>query len=390
VSARELLFYGSPPLGFHNIEAERKALAFADAGYDVVVLPGVGIRNPRPSSLRKLAGLVGERVRSRGQPQAAPERTNVRTATLAVLPPRQFRAMHDLNERWLERQLRGVIHDWPRAVVWLRWPTQELVDALRRLKPAVVVYEVSDALHRSPGMVGPWPAIFAAAERTLVARADAVVAPSEALAERYGALGGNVRLLPHGVDLFPWPGPEAASAHSGGPTTIGYVGTLDHRLDMDALRYIAQHMPDWRLRLIGPNDDFEGRRLAGFANVSIESPIPHAELGPMLVTFDVGIMPYYDQPLYGYAESSPLKNLELFAAGKPAVARTVRALEQYTGGLLYFAETPEDYVRQLRRAVAETTPELALERRRVAEANTWDRRLGEMLDMVGELLGAKA
>jgi hypothetical protein len=40
--------------------------------------------------------------------------------------------------------------------------------------------------------------------------------------------------------------------------------------------------------------------------------------------------------------------------------------------------------------VAETTPELALERRRVAEANTWDRRLGEMLDMVGELLGAKA
>jgi glycosyltransferase involved in cell wall biosynthesis len=380
-SARPLFFYSTWPLGYHNVEAERKALAFAQTGFRVVYVNSIGFRNPDLSTAGNAARLLLRKLEHRGRARRDPVRPELSTASLLVAPPRQLPFVRRLNARWVERQLRALSDRWAEAVAWVRWPAPELVDALARLRPAALVYECYDAYRHTPGVRGRWIEVFERAERALVAQADAVVVPSEPLAERFRAWGADVRLLPHGVELFDWrepaPGPSA-------PVTIGYAGTLDYRLDMKVLRGVAERLPGWRLRLIGPvQEGFDPAALADLPNVSVEPAVPHSRLGETLAGFDVGVMPYFDDP--NYHHMCPVKNLELFAAGKPAVARPNAALMRFSG-LLYFAESPEEFARELERAVRENTAERARERRAAAEANTWERRLDEMGALVEEIL----
>jgi hypothetical protein len=237
---RPLLFYSAWPLGYHNPEAERKALGFAAGGYDVVYVAGLGLRNPRLSNVAKLTDRVGRRLRTGAGRVAVAGRPELSTASVLVAPPRQLAPVRRLNEAWLTRQLQRALPEWTTAVAWLRWPTPELVGALDELKPAAIVYECVDPYHLTPGMVGPWPAIHDAAERALVERADVVVVPGEGLAGRFRAWGADVRVVPHGVDPVPW----RARDGDGGGTVVGFAGTLDYRLDVAVLRTVAIAHPE--------------------------------------------------------------------------------------------------------------------------------------------------
>jgi len=369
-----ILFYGGFPIGYHNPEGEIKARAFAANGYHVVYASGVGIRDPRVATLGKAAAVVAARI---GRGRLAGDEGDVDAhageldiASPLVLPPR--RALRRLNGPWLERQIRPRIDDWSEAVAWIRFPSPELVDVLGRLAPRAIVYECVDAHHLTSGITGPWATLFEDAERRLVERADVVIAPNEHLAGRFRGRGVPVQVVPHGVDLFDWH-PRSAGA---GPPTLGFVGTLDFRLDTPLLRYLAEARPGWRMRLVGPlQPGFDRDDLADLPNVSVEPAVPYERLGETLASFDVGLMPYRDDSFFRHM--SPVKNLELLAAGRPAVGRRNPALEPFAESL-YFATTPKDFVAQVERSLAEDSPELARRRREVAEANTWESRLVEL------------
>jgi glycosyltransferase involved in cell wall biosynthesis len=378
---RPLFFYAQWPLGFYNPEGERKALTLGRAGYDVSYVVSTGIRNPGPASLRK-AARVGWRKLRHGSGTRSSRREGLVTGSILVLPPRQLAAVRRANTRWVERQLRSIVPAWSETLAWIRYPTPEVVDALAKARPRAMVYECVDAHDRTPGIVGPWKERFARAERALVEQIDLAVVPSEALGDRLRSMGAEVRVIPHGVDvdLFEVRGPDQRRP---GPITAGYVGTIDPRLDADAIRTAAERHPEWRFRLFGPvRDGFQTDQITVAPNVTVEPAVPHERLGEVIAGFDLGLMPYLDALNFEYM--CPVKNLEFMAAGKPAVARPNRALTDYSD-LLYFAETPEDFSAQLDRALAEDTPELARRRRATAEANSWERRLGEIEQVARDL-----
>ena len=365
-----LLFYSAWGLGYHNQEAEAKAGALARAGWDVVYVPGIGVRNPRLRTLPKALNLVTERFGRPGRPGAEPP-AGVRTASLFVLPPRQLPALRIGNQRWVERQLRVAIPEWSAAVAWVRWPTPELVAALDRLQPRGVVYECLDAYHHTPGVTGRWAHRHAAAERRLVAMASATVCPSAALADHLRTLHGDPQIVPHGVTLFPWRGPRPHEVRMQ-QAVLGFVGTLDYRLDVEVVRHLALARPVWTIRLIGPvQDGFDPSALEDLPNVTVEPAVPYTQLGETLGSFDVGIMPYVDDPIFRHM--APVKTLELLAAGRPVVARRSRALEEHLG-VVAFARSPDDFLSEIETALEEDSEERAAARRAVAEANTWDRR----------------
>jgi glycosyltransferase involved in cell wall biosynthesis len=290
--------------------------------------------------------------------------------------------VYHLNAALIGRQLKRAFPRWQESVAWVRWPTPELVEFLRREPPAAVVYDCVDPHHRSPGIVGKWAAVHERAERTLVSQAGAVVVPGEVLGDRFRAWGADVRVVPHGVDLFPW-APRRSCRE---PTVIGFVGSLDYRIDIKAIRRIAEVHPEWWVRLLGPvQQGFDPRAFADLAGVTVEPPIPYCQLGEVLRQFDVGLMPYVDGPHYDYQGTNPVKNFELMAAGRPAVAAPSPALMPYSD-ILYFAQTPAEFVRQTERALSEDSIERAERRRAVAEANTWDVRIAELRALVDELL----
>jgi glycosyltransferase involved in cell wall biosynthesis len=376
---RPLLFYANWGLGYFNVEARRKAEHFARSGFDTAYCAGLGIRNPSPRAIAELARRGAALVRRDGEVAAV---AGLRTISPAVLPPRHAAALRRLNAGWLERQLVRDVAPWDEAVAWVRYPTPELVDVLERRPPRLVVYECVDAYDCTPGIVGRWVEIFADAERRLAGLAAAVVVPSPPLAERFTAWGADTRLIPHGVDL---PGVARAGRAAGAAPVAGFVGTLDYRIDVPALRLLAGRHPDWRVRLVGAvQDGFDSGAFSDLPNVAVEGPVPHERLADVLAEFDLGLMPYVDAPVVRHM--APVKNLEYLAAGLPAVARPLPALRPFAGEL-YFAEDPEAFVAAAERAVAEDSPARADARRQLAREHGWDRRLGELVALVRELLG---
>jgi glycosyltransferase involved in cell wall biosynthesis len=381
-AGRDLLFYGGFPLGYHNPVGERKALAFQTAGYRVHYTQGVGIRDPQFSRLTKVVAFARARAGRSRAPMSAYGGAGLMLRPLLVLPPRRVRVVRRFNDAWLERQMRRFLPDPAATVVWVRFPSPEFVDLLPRLNARIVVYECADAMHLTPGTEqGPWKAIFDRAERDLVARADAVVVHTPTLAERFEGWGASVRLVPHGVDLFPMS--ERPRRRGAGPVVAGFVGTLDRRVDSEIIRAIAKAEPTWRIRLIGPvGVGFDRVSLRDLQNVSIEPAVPYQQLGEVLASFDLGLMPYFDHPMY--RGMSPVKNLELLAAGVPAVARPTPALEPYRD-VVRMATSPDEFVAQLREALANDSPVQAQRRRARAEGWTWDKVHAALIALLQEL-----
>ena len=373
-----LLFTNDWPLGYVNQEAERKARAFARAGYDVTWMTAAGIRNPPLSRFSKVLSHAGRALRERGGPADAPDPDGLRAATMLVAPPRQRARVHAANVAWVGRQVAAAVPGWPDAVAWLRHPTPELVGALERRRPAVVVYEVVDAHHEGPGTTGIWRRRLDGAERRLVALADLVVVTNPPLAPRFEGTGVRVELAEHGVDLFDWAPPDRD-----GPVVLGFLGVLDGRLDLDVLRHVARARPAWRIRLVGPvQAGFDPASVADLPNVSVEPPVDHARIGEVLRTFTVGLLAYADTPMY--AGMSPLKLLELLAAGRPVVVRpnaSTAPLSPY----VRFAATPEAFVAQVEEVLATDDDEQARARRAYAETRSWTATTDRLLALLDGL-----
>ena len=109
--------------------------------------------------------------------------------------------------------------------------------------------------------------------------------------------------------------------------------------------------------------------------------IPFADVPSFLAGLDVALVPFRDLPLTRAVD--PVKLYEALAMGLPVVARRLPETERWAEPLVYLYDDPAGFVRQVRRAVEEQSPELARERRRVAEGESWDRRADGLLRAVG-------
>ena len=262
----DLLFCSDFPAGFHNPEPEEKARRLAGLGFRVRYVTKLGIADPSP-------GQVVERLRGLRRRGGAPD-PGLPVTSPVLLVPRHTRPTRALNERWLERQLLAATGPPERTVLWLRYPSPELLRLVEAHPWRLVVYEVVDDHPGSPGMDDALRRRFAAAEARVLARAGLVLASSPAIAERLEAAGARVHLLRAATDVAAFARvPRAPLERS-----ARYVGGLDFRLDAGLLGAVVAALPDWRFTFAGDVLD------ATFAPVLAAPNAEHAgRLVPALV-----------------------------------------------------------------------------------------------------------
>jgi glycosyltransferase involved in cell wall biosynthesis len=284
----------------------------------------------------------------------------------------------DVAARLAETILDGLRHERPLMVLAQLPFWAELGRELARRLGIPLVYDRIDLHVGFPGV----PAGVEAVEARLIHEADLVCATAGLLAERPREVSPRVLLLPNGVDLGAFPAPPAVcpSAIKG---VIGYVGALGPWFDAEAVEAAARALPGWRFRLAGQVEDPEVAALAGIPNLETVGEIPFCDVPGFLAGLDVALVPFRDLPLTRAVD--PVKLYEALAMGLPVVARRLPETERWAEPLVYLYDDPEGFVRQLRRAVAEASPEIARERRRVAEGESWDRRAGALLESVRAL-----
>ncbi len=337
------------------------ALALARAGHPVLYLDGF-LRSrllPARRLLHTQGGVHVLRVRVPGRPDPYREPLDGRAAISMA-----------------STILAGLKGERPLMVLVQLPFWAELGRELTRRLGVPLVYDRIDLHTGFPGV----PGSIEEAEDHLIREADLVCATATLLAEKPREINPKVILLPNGVDLTAFPSP-ASPRHSGdSPIRAGYVGALGPWFDVEAVEHAARSLPDWHFRLAGRVEAPEVAALSNLPNLETVGEIPFADVHRFLSDLDVALIPFRDLPLTRAVD--PVKLYEALATGLPVVARRLPETERWPEPLVYLYDDPESFLRQFRRAVEERTPALALERRRAAEGESWDRRAAELLRAV--------
>ena len=334
-----------------------------------------------PAGTRRALGRLGK---------LRPEEAGLRVYTpLPVFPVYYHPIANALNQRLLLRDIRRTLRrqGWQPDVFWTYWPNSAHLAG--RLGERLAVYHCIDDL-----TAVRYPLVsrdrIGRMEAALCRRVQLVFARTEELAGRLENVNASTFYLPGGVDAMLFD-PARVTAPSADVAAlprprVGFVGTLDDRLDVHALAHLASALPDVSILLAGPvkRHLVDLRPLQQYPNVRLLPARPHAAVPAVIAGLDVCLIPYrincYTRGL------SPLKSYEYLAMGKPVVGADLPYLRREAAHI-HLASVPEEYVAHVRQRL--THPPSPEERARwaaVAGSYSWDCQVDEVERRLAEYL----
>lgn len=344
-------------------------------GRKVLWVDSIGLRRPRLADARRAATklLAVARPAAPSRPVPGPRPDIVFTPPVVPWPGSRLAAA--VNRRLLGAAVRRqmVRAGIERPVLWASLPTA--VEAVGTLGERAVVYYCGDDFAALDG-VDHAPVL--AAEARLVARADLILASHPALAGKFDQ--SRTRLLPHGVDFARFAAAAPVRAGPAETPVAGFVGTIDGRLDADALAAAAHALPHWRFELWGPIRHEVGP-LAACANLALLGPLAPAEVPGRMRGWDVALLPYRDTAMV--RSCNPLKLREYLASGTPVAATPLAALEGYRD-LIEVGSDPQAFAAAVARAGAEGRARADARQARVA-GESWQARAREVAGLLAGL-----
>jgi teichuronic acid biosynthesis glycosyltransferase TuaH len=222
-----------------------------------------------------------------------------------------------------------------------------------------------------------WQPAYLAAYERIASRRLRVCAVTETIIERI-APQGPAAVVPNGVDPEEWlqiAPPPQWFVDLPGPRLL-YVGTLDSRLDIDAVAAVARAWPQGSIVLAGPVADHGHlASLQGEPNVTLPGPLPRDRVAALVHAADACLVPHRRLPLT--EAMSPLKIYEYLAGGGPVAATDLPPLRGIQGPVT-LVPPGGDFVAAVRQALAQgAMPEP--DRRNFLERNAWSRRTASVL-----------
>ncbi|MBN1255247.1 MAG: glycosyltransferase [Deltaproteobacteria bacterium] len=163
--------------------------------------------------------------------------------------------------------------------------------------------------------------------------------------------------------------------------TIGLIGKLNERLDMELLDYIISVKPEWSFVMIGPIYTVSKHFLKKFKEITKKNNVyymgmkSYDTIPAYLRYFDVCILPY----VIGEATEAvnPIKVYEYVVTGKPVVSTPltdVKPLED----VIKIAFAKEDFARCIADCLANDENLIVEKRLAFARRNTWRARADEI------------
>lgn len=208
-------------------------------------------------------------------------------------------------------------------------------------------------------------------EKQFATMADIIITSSDQLANRFYSHSNKTFVVKNGVD-FALMRNGFSTIREKSEHLVGYIGSIDDRLDYELLDYVIEHLKDYRFQFIGrsTNEQFT-KRLSRHTNVELLGAHPLSSLPNFLREMDVCIIPFakneFNRSIY------PLKVNEYLAAGKPVVMTSFADLPEFDG-IVEIAESKEDFFLGIVRALALDSDEQRRVRQDFAQHHSWTYR----------------
>lgn len=299
------------------------------------------------------------------------------------LPFYSSRITRRINEVLLVIQLRiaMIALRMKRPILWIAIPSA--ADMIGKLGERVVLYQVSDKYDANEDSALS-AEIIRGFDRKLKNAADVVLYSGRKLFEE--ATEPNRYFLEQAVDFahFSNQNVKFASELENVPHPIlGYFGAMDYIMDTKLIEDVARLHPEWQWVFIGLKSNLVE---INAPNVRFLGSKPYKDLPQYIRHFDVCILPWRQSNTFT-SYGSAIKVREYLATGKPVV---ISPLYEYlnTPGLRIF-HNREEFIQQIKDALAENSPEMASARQAVVKNCTWDIRAHQLAELIRMVLEGK-
>ena len=217
-------------------------------------------------------------------------------------------------------------------------------------------------------------------ESKVAAAADFCLAVSYPLVDTLKAINPNTSLLlpGHEVNTDRIPVLDRVKQNI---IKVVFMGYISKRLEFEWLEYAAAQ-PDIEIHLVGPvlmcrrsNDPIEisPKTYEKLSEVfSFHGPMYGNELSDFLTTMDVCSIPYRLDIEAIRACTAPNKFFTYVALRKPVVISNMPHHVELSKGVIYRADSPDSFVREIRLAFQEDSDQLRAMRSEIAQEYTWN------------------
>lgn len=260
-------------------------------------------------------------------------------------------------------------------------------DIAKTIKPSLTVYQCVDP------MIVPYDMKHGiVSEDKLVKQSDVVICTSKALYNEKKHDNPNTYFVPNGadVDYFGKTLNADMRVHSKienlPAPIIGYLGTIERRMDYALLEEVIKTNTDKTFVLAGPVwDNFIPSTITSQTNVRVIGPIPYNEAPQLVKGFDVAIIPFKKDEVS--TTIFPLKLFEYLSAGKPVVITDFNPdLKDYTDSVVSYADSPATFTNAINEALVTNDKQKIADRVAVAKLNSWEKRTEDIADIINSHL----
>lgn len=217
--------------------------------------------------------------------------------------------------------------------------------------------------------------------RRVLAMADCVVAISEGVREVVSRFREDVLVAHDGISSS-WLEKKCdravAREYLGLPEgkIAMYVGSLSEGKGVDVLCEAADHLPDWKVVVVGPGEEKWKDR---YPNVSFLGGKPYAKLPEFQCAADVLVIPNSLKDANAAVYTSPLKLFAHLVSSVPVVASSVPALTSVVSEKEVIFVSPDD-AEDLARGIAGADDSRVEAAQEFARGYTWEERAKNILN----------
>lgn len=252
------------------------------------------------------------------------------------------------------------------------------------LNPVLTVYDCMDELAAFKFA----PQQLKDLERTLFDRADVVFTGGNSLYEAKKDRHSNVHAFPSSIDKAHFGSARHITddpndqEHIPYPR-IGFFGVIDERFDIELIREVAGHKPEWQFIVIGPVVKIDPNTLPQGSNIHYLGSKSYSELPAYLSGWQIATIPFALNESTKFI--SPTKTPEYLAAGIPVISAPINdVVHPYADeGLVQIANDAETFIKEAEQLLTIQDDSTWLAQvDAFLEFNSWDDTVAKMIDLM--------
>ncbi len=219
-------------------------------------------------------------------------------------------------------------------------------------------------------------------EEKFLPRVDCVITTSHQLRLKKQKLQPCCIRIPNGVDLSLFEPKEPQSQETYRRAVVGYLGSIDDRLDTHLLKQVFEQMPDISFQFVGRISSIKTYNiLKQYPNVQFHGPQPPEMLNSFLHSWDVGMIPFVRNEFT--AGIYPMKINEYLATGLPVVSTRFGDMDDFES-VAHICDTTATFMEYIVKELMESDTQKFLQRIAFAQSNTWKMRAADFQNVLNK------